>query len=65
MVDHDTQRDGWNSFDVDGVLPPPDDRDKWVARRVEIGGGRPDPLPTSDMFVADTVEKLRALLPLG
>jgi hypothetical protein len=44
---------------------PRDNPNKWVARRFEVGGGRPDRLPTSDMFVADSVEELRALLPLG
>jgi hypothetical protein len=44
---------------------PRDNPDKWVARRFEIGGGWPDPLPTNDMFVADTLEELRALLPPG
>ena len=46
---------------------PRDYPDSWVARRWEVGGKTrvPAPIATSDMFVADTLEELRALLPPG
>ena len=43
---------------------PRDYPDRWVARRFEIGA-RSDPLPTNDMFVANSLPELRALLPSG
>jgi hypothetical protein len=43
---------------------PRDYPDLWVARRFVIGGG-PVPQPTADMFVADSLAEVRALLPCG
>lgn len=41
---------------------PRDYPDAFVARKFLLTGA-PDPQPTSDMFAADSVEELRALLP--
>jgi hypothetical protein len=37
----------------------------WVARRFLIGGGRPDPEPTKDMFIAHSLDEVHKLLPPG
>jgi hypothetical protein len=44
---------------------PLDYPSQWVARRFLVGGGLADPQPTTDMFVADSLEEVRALLPPG
>jgi hypothetical protein len=52
---------------------PRDYPDQYVARRFEVGGAPTDvrllhaaaPSPTNDMFVADTLREVRALLPPG
>jgi hypothetical protein len=44
---------------------PRDYPDQYVARRFEVGAGRAVPSPTNDMFVADTLAELHALLPPG
>lgn len=42
---------------------PEDYPDQYVARRWEVGGGGPDPRPTTDMFVSDSIVELRDLIP--
>jgi hypothetical protein len=56
---HDERVSLWTVYDH-----PRDYPDVWVARRSEVGVGAA-PRPTSDMFTAETLDELRALLPRG
>jgi hypothetical protein len=58
MRRHDEVMSLWTVYDH-----PRDYPDVWVARRSEIGIGKSTPTP--DMFTADTLDELRALLPRG
>jgi hypothetical protein len=44
---------------------PRDYPGQYVARKFLIIGGRGEPVPTDDMFVAQTLEEIRELLPPG
>lgn len=44
---------------------PKDYPEQYVARRWEIVRGVPQPVPTNDMFVDDSIVELRKLLPPG
>jgi hypothetical protein len=43
---------------------PKDHPEKYVVKRWEVGDG-PDPRPTDDIFVSDSLPELRALIPPG
>jgi len=53
-----TQLTGWTVYDHPRDYPA-----HFVARRWVAAGG--DVIPTDDMFIADTLDELRALLPPG
>lgn len=55
---HDDRVSVWTVYDH-----PRDYPDAWVARRSEIGFGTVT--HTADMFTADTLDELRALIPPG